>query len=630
MSVEAASIVGSEQDSAGPVDALRILPSGAVRLSGHLSAYIDLSIQAWIKDKLPYPALASMFRDGRPIAEFDGERISLFATGEMWGKAVRSAALFYRYTRDPDLKELLVETVADLLTMRRSNGTISCSPEVLQPDGPGGDLWERKYVLLALDEYYVSVEPDSAVLQAMIDQVDATLAQVGPPPKRRIVDLGWSRDLVAGNNIESSTILEPVLRLYRHTGEKRFLDFASYIVEVEGGALHHNLVEEILTGMDLVEVGGVYPKAYEMLSYFEGIIEYYRATGNRRWCEAAKAVFAKAIDREITIVGNGGGDQPFHPNVRGEAWDNSALEQTNPAIERMMETCTGVTWLKFCAQLLRLSADPVAADYIELYAYNGLLGAMKPEGDGFSYVNLLNGVKTDKEGWGAEIDGVYITCCNLNGPEALAHLPWIAVMEGPDGPHINLYEAGEYRVPLAAGGEITLNLETEYPLEGDVRVTITSMEKAEFVVSLRMPSWSHGTSVKVNNEEMKVEPGAYAKVGRRWSVGDRIDVKFDMRTRLIRARKGISQRSDRFVAVMRGPIVFTRDENIDDCFAEPVEPVALHGYVEASRCSPTCPHTKIEIEVPTTTGSIRMVDYASADSWHGKRVQTWLPMSAAS
>lgn len=71
-----------------------------------------------------------------------------------------------------------------------------------------------------------------------------------------------------------------------------------------------------------------------------------------------------------------------------------------------METCVGVTWLKLCSQILRLTGDPLTVDMIEKYAYNGLIGAMKPAGDGFSYVNLLNGVKTNPEGWGGMVNVV--------------------------------------------------------------------------------------------------------------------------------------------------------------------------------------------------------------------------------
>ena len=91
-----------------------------------------------------------------------------------------------------------------------------------------------------------------------------------------------------------------------------------------------------------------------------------------------------------------------------------------------METCVGVSWMKFCTYVLRTTADVSAADYIEKYIYNGLLGAMKPGGDGFSYVNLLNGDKVTNHGWGWNFDGLPVTCCNLNGPIGLAYIPtWL-------------------------------------------------------------------------------------------------------------------------------------------------------------------------------------------------------------
>jgi DUF1680 family protein len=611
-------------------DSFVVLPPQAVQLNGYLDRYIKLSINSWIKGVLPYKALADFFRHGRPQIEWEGKQVELFATGEMWGKAVRSAALTYRYTGDHELKEILRATVTDLLSTRRANGTISCSPVSAQPDGPGGDLWERAYVLLALDEYYECVERDPAVLKAMIDEADATLAQVGPAPKVRIVDLGWSHELVGGNNIESSTILEPIMRLYKRTGDERYLEFARYIVETEGGALHHRIFEEVLSGSDPVDVGGVYPKGYEMLSLFEGLTEYYRATGNEKWRTASVLLFHKVIEKEITLIGNGGGDQPFHPNVRGEAWDDTASEQTNPDIQRMMETCTGVTWMKFCHQILRLTADPIAVDYIELYAYNGLIGAMKPEGDGFSYVNLLNGVKTNKEGWGTEIDGVYVTCCNLNGPEGLAYLPLVAVMQDAEGAIINLYNAGAASVPTLRG-EVHLKIVTDYPRTSHVRIEVRpSAASKRFAVKLRIPSWSAESRLAVNGKETAAPAGSYARIERSWSSGDVIELDLDMRCRLIKARHGLHEGSEQFRALVRGPIVLARDENIDPHFADAVDVVEANGFVTVKAIEATLSTTNMQFEVSTRSGVIPMVDYASVNSWQGKRVQTWLPIATAS
>jgi len=293
-------------------DTFSPLPANSVHFSNYLENDLQNSIQNWNKGVVPYPALVEKFRSGR----------SFFAQGEMWGKAVRSACMFYRYTQDPELKKIIEATVKDLLSTQRENGSISCSDMDKQPDGPGGDLWERKYVLLALLQYYNNVDEDTLVLQSIIDQVDCIISQIGYPPKTRIIDLGWSP-----NHIESSTLLEPVMKLYNLTRKREYLDFASYIVE-EGGAKGYNIIEDALANKAPKDIGGVYPKAYEMMSLFEGLIEYYRVTDEDKWKQASLNLYHNIIEKELTIIGNGGGDQPYHPAVMGEAWDNTALEQT--------------------------------------------------------------------------------------------------------------------------------------------------------------------------------------------------------------------------------------------------------------------------------------------------------------
>ncbi|MEN6451885.1 MAG: beta-L-arabinofuranosidase domain-containing protein [Thermoguttaceae bacterium] len=592
-------------------DPLTPLPAGAVRFHGYLDDSIQNSIAHWNKGVVPYAGFVRMFRTGRAV----------FAQGEMWGKAVRSGAMMYRYTHDAELKAILRKTVADLLSTRRANGSISCSEVAKQPDGPGGDLWERKYVLLGLDEYYEQVERDPAVLKAMIEEADCTIQQIGPPPKVRIVDQGWSP-----NHIESSTILEPMMRLYRLTGQRRYLDFARYIVETEGGAKGYNVIQEAIDGNDPEKIGGPYPKAYEMMSLFEGVVEYYRATGDPRWRRAAMNLFAKIREKEITIIGNGGGDQPYRPAIYGEGWDYTAVEQTNPKISRMMETCAGVTWLKLCSQISRLTADPAPVDEIERYAYNGLLGAMKPGGDGFSYVNLLNGVKTNPEGWGAKVDGIDVTCCNLNGPMGLAYLPLVAVMNSKRGPVVNLYNAASVTAAAPSGRPVALELATDYPVSGAIAITVTPAASEAFSIRLRIPAWSKATALKVNGEPVAVNARAYADLHRRWSRGDRIELTLDMRCRVIDAPHGSNRAGDSFQAIVRGPIVLARDENIDPGYNRPVTIQAGQGgYVEATPVRPTLRSARMQFRVRTRDGFIDMVDYASVDNWNGKHICTWLP-----
>ena len=530
--------------------------------------------------------------------------------------------MFYRYTADPELKEILSQTVKDLLSTVRPNGSISCVPPEKQPDGPGGDLWERKYVLLGLDRYYDLVEADPAVLRAMTDQADCIIEQVGEPPKVPITSLGWSP-----NHIESSTLLEPFMRLYNRTGEKRYLDFARYIVST-GGSEGDDIFRQAYDNVPPHEMGGPYPKAYEMMSMFEGAVEYYRVTGDEYVRRSFMNLYDNIRRNEITIVGNGGGDQPYHPAVMGEGWDHTAVEQTNPDITRMMETCVGVTWMKFCSQILRLTGDPSAVDEIEKYIYNGLLGAMKPSGDGFSYVNLFNGEKVTNYGWGTTFGSLPVTCCNLNGPMGLAYIPFVAVMESDRGPVVNLYNAARAELSTPQGDSLSLRIETDFPLSDRVLVRVDPHAASLFTLSLRIPSWSERTVVKVNGKKVRsVEPGAYLSLERTWEPGDRVELAFDMRCRLLDAPRGSNRAGDSFQALVWGPIVLARDENIDPDYDEPVRVVAgKDRVVRVKRVAPTLASTRLEFEVPTDDGPIRMTDYASVNGWEGAHICTWLPV----
>ena len=594
------------------------LPPNSIQLTGHLEGYIQNSIANWNKGHLPYDEFVNFFRT---------HAAPQFALGEMWGKAVRSGSMFYRYTKDPELKTILDNTVQDLLSTQNENGSISCTPVDQQPGSENGDLWERKYVMLGLEEYYQWVNPDSTVLNALKKHADCIIDQVGHAPKKEIVDLGWSATNIGYEpcHIESSTLLEPFMRLYNWTGEQRYLDFARYIVE-SGGTKHFDLIQQAYDNTDPYLMSGHYPKAYEMMSMFEGVVEYYRVTGDERCRQAFMNLFNNIRKREITIIGNAGADQPYHPNVAGEAWGNTAYEQTNPNITRMMETCVGVTWMKFCSQIMRLTGDPAPADEIEKYVYNGLLGAMKPTGDGFSYVNLLNGNKVVNYGWGWHFDDFYVTCCNLNGPMGLAYIPYVAVMTSEEGPIVNLYNAGEVNMNTRTQ-PLQLTIDTDFPLTGHVVINVNPEKAENFTMKLRIPSWSQNTALSVNGEKVEATPGTYAELNRKWNPGDRIEIDFDMTCRVINAPLGSNRAGDNFQAVVRGPIVLARDENIDPNFDQPVAIQAdENGVVAITPVQPTLPSTKMEFLVPTSEGDIHMVDYASVDGWNGSKICTWLPI----
>ena len=591
-------------------DVMSPLPAGQVKLEGYFENDIQNTLDHWINGVMPYDAVVEYFRTGR----------AKFALGEMPGKAIRTNSMMYRYNQDPELKTLTRKVVYDLIGTMKPNGSISCTPVDQQPGNRDGDIWERKYVLIGLSQYYMDVEQDPFVLEAMEKEAHSVMDQIGPGKPVDIRDFGWS-----SNNIESSTILEPFVRLYNITGKQEYLDYAKYIID-SGGGKGKNMFDAVREGLPMTEVGAPYPKAYEMTSLWEGLAEYYRVTGDPKDLDALTKFFNNVFDTEISIIGNGGTDVVW-PKLNGEGWSNTAVEQTNPSIKRMMETCVGVTWIKYCSQYLRLTGDPRAVAAIEKYIYNGLLGAMRPDGKGFSYVNLLNGSKVTNSGWGTQIDGLPVTCCNLNGPIGLAYIPYVAVMQDAAGPVVNLYNGLTANARTPKGRSVQVGIDSTFPLDNVVKVSVNPEKAERFTLKLYIPSWSEKTLVEYHGKTYKAEPGEYLSLESKWKSGDVVTITFDMKAKLIPAPEGGRNPEGKyFQAVQYGPIVLSRDENIDPAYSQPVLVVADSDMnVDVRRVAPERPGTRLQFEVPTTTGPIKMVDYSSVDCWNGSHIQTWLP-----
>ena len=156
-----------------------------------------------------------------------------------------------------------------------------------------------------------------------------------------------------------------------------------------------------------------------------------------------------------------------------------------------------------------------------------------------------------------------------------------------------------------------------------VELPITIVREVEYTE----PAVRGDTSGKVTKPARLAGTGYEIQVPDFVNIGDRIEIDFDMTCRVINAPLGSNRAGDNFQAVVRGPIVLARDENIDPNFDQPVAIQAdENGVVAITPVQPTLPSTKMEFLVPTSEGDIHMVDYASVDGWNGSKICTWLPI----
>ena len=510
---------------------------------------------------------------------------------EYWGKMMRGASFTWRYTQNEDLYRVMEETVRDLLTVQDPLGRFSTYS--IEKEFNGWDIWGRKYIMLGL-QYFLEICRDeplkAAIVAAMCRHADYILAKIGPRAEGKL-PITLATNYWKGLN--SSSILEPFVRLYNLTGWRRYLDFAAYIVD-SGAIEDDNLFE-------LAYEGKLYPyqypvtKAYEMMSCFEGLLEYYRVTGIEKWRVAVENFVRLIMESDITVIGCAG--------CTHELFDHSARTQTdmdrNLSIH-MQETCVTVTWMKMCWQLLCQNGGVPYADAIECSAYNALLGSIntqkkttsmlraveKHPGLGpvdidaillpfDSYSPLLPNIRgKNVGGLKAMENGAFYGCCAAIGAAGTGLIPLVSAMLREDGVAVNLYLPGIIRTRTPDNTALQLTIQTGYPLDGKITVSVAPAAVRKFVLAFRIPGWSQKTTASVNGEFYSAEAGTYLEIEREWQPGDVVALKLDMRTRAVF--------QDGYVSFGRGPLVLARDARIGNV----EEPVAVavdgEGYVDVS------------------------------------------------
>lgn len=570
-------------------DQLHILPPGGVSLRGRLGKALEKSVNHRLK-KVNYDHLVAPFRDRN---ERDGRWRC-----EFWGKIVRSAIRSWHAVPDPGLEQLIRKTVHDLCATQTPDGCISSYPAELQTQD--WDIWGRKYALLGLCRYYREIERSEEVRHAVARCLDHLMTQVGPEAQR-IVDCGHHTGLAA------SSLLGAVVAAARVTGEKRFLDYAKWIA-AQGGSTEGDIFALARRGTAPAELGN--GKAYEMTSCFEGLLELYRETGDPEQLDAVVKYFRAVRDRELFITGAGG-----LKDMWGEFWYEGRRNQTRNDAGSLGETCVTTTCIRFFGQILRLTGDLSAADEMERALYNGILGAMVPDGGWWLHANPtpLAGESFKKRA-GDQIPGYGEDCCVAQGPEALATAACYAVMRDDEGPAVLFYEPCEARIPLADGCDVKLSINGNYPDGAGATVTVSPAAPKRFRLKLRVPAWSSHTRITVAGETLPARPGTFAEIDRLWSPGDRVELEFDLRFRAVPAPDGSA-----LLAAMCGPVLFARDSRLGALDA-PVSPEDIENARELA----AEPEFARLCRLPDGT---RLCDYASAGNCFTPEnlLRVWLP-----
>ena len=597
----------------------------------------------------------------------DSDAQSLGWRGEYWGKMMRGACFVCATTRDAELEAVLRQTVEDMMSAADKNGRISAYSYETEYDG--WDLWCRKYVMLGM-EYYLELCTDeelcARILSSLRGQADVILAHIGPEEEGKKPITKATRNW---RGLNSVSILEPMVRLYHLTGEQRYFDFATYLVST--GAIDGENLFELAYADEIYPYQYPITKAYEMMSCFEGLLEYGRLTGEQKHLDTVVRFAHRVIESDVTVIGSCG--------CTHELFDHSAYRQTCTDYEGVMqETCVTVTWMKFCMQLLTLTGDSVFADQIEQSLYNAYLGALNTEHKipgGLplekypdlhlealpfdSYSPLVPGTRGRQIG-GLQVmkdDMTYYGCCACIASAGIGLLSRVALQRGDQGLYLNLYSAGMIETLAPDHTPLSICVDTAYPADGTIKLTVNTTSKEAFKLYLRIPAWSEQNVIMVDGgcTVLQKEKG-YTPIGIPGGAGvhqvtleldmrvkcidpigvgfgkDELHVNVDWKNNCIIPSEYIEDPKSRYhIALRRGPLMLGGDNRLGYSVDDPVQIArAADGTAKATPVSADqIPYPcMIALSVEKTDGSTMILtDYASVGkTWdETSRCAVWLP-----
>jgi DUF1680 family protein len=382
--------------------------------------------------------------------------------GEHAGKFLDAAANAWLYFRDPRIKTLMDRVAHELIKCQLPDGYLGTYSD--DKRWTSWDVWVHKYDLIGLLRHY-EVTGEQASLDCAKKIGDLLCNTFGDdPPLKDISSAGEHVGMAA------TSVLEPMCRLYRFTGEKKYLDFCFYITR----SIEKN--SKVISSLAETKkvFGTANGKAYEMLSNLVGLLELYRINGDEKFLVPAVNAWEDIFAHRLYITGTASSH---------EHWQDDGVLPAAPA-DKMGEGCVTVTWMQLNLSLLRLTGEAKYAEQLEKSIYNHLLGAQEANSGDIAYYTPLMGNKPF---------GHKINCCLSSEPRGISMIPLAVWGRRGDGIAINMFVPGRARIPLNIGGkaiDVEATCETKLPEEGGVVLTVKPSAPAEFPVYIRWPGWA--------------------------------------------------------------------------------------------------------------------------------------------
>lgn len=473
-------------------------------------------------------------------------------------KIIEGASYSLQTNPDPDLEAYLDTLIYKIGLAQEDDGYLYTNRTIAER-GYGkihpwaeGARWEKTNIL-------------SHELYNLGHMYEAAVAHYQATGKREFLDIAIrSADLVDHDFGWDALVSYPghqviemgLVKLYRVTGEKRYLDLARFFLDARG--TRSDGEEYSQSHARVTEQTEAVGHAVRATYMYSGMADVASIEHDQAYLNAITKIWEDIVYRKMYItggIGASGGNEGF------------SVPYSLPNMTAYCETCASIGNIFFNHRLFSIHGEGRYFDILEKTLYNGALSGVNLKGDRFFYPNPLESAgQHERSAWFG------CACCPSNLTRFIPAIPGYLYSVTDNAIYVNLFASDIADVTFGRH-RVKLTQETRYPWEGEVSIRLDSVSHGNFALHIRIPGWARNKAIpgelysftdtlresftiRVNNIAVETPViNGYAVIKRGWKAGDRIDLALPMPVRTVVADERVKEDSCRY-AIQRGPLIY--------------------------------------------------------------------------
>ena len=495
-------------------------------------------------------------------------------------KVVEGAAYALQISPDPKLEAYVDDLIEKFAAAQEDDGYLYTARTIdpaNSPEGCGAERWSNLAVSHELYNVGHMYEAAVAYFQTTGKRKFLDIALNNASLIDKVFGVDKLRDIPGHQEIELALV-----RLYRVTGDEKYLRLAKFFLDergqANGRALYGDYCQDHLPVTRQTQAVGHAVRAAYM---YAGMADIAATTADADYFSAIQNIWNNVITKKLALTGGIGARH------QGEAF---GADYELPTLTSYNETCAAQASIFWNHRMFLLTGDAKYIDILERTLYNGFLAGVGLDGKTFFYVNPLasdghygfNQSEITRRPW------YRTSCCPTNVVRLLPALSGYLYAVRDQEVYVNLYVASQARLQLA-DNEITLAQSTDYPWDGAVKLDVNVSQPRAFTLKLRVPSFAQNrplpgdlyryakttgerVSLSVDDDELPISISkGYVSISRRWDKATSITLKLPLPARRVLAHAAVAALRNK-VALERGPIVYAIEAADNDA---PVLDLAL-------------------------------------------------------